>query len=179
MRHLSLSMIAVATLAVADPATIAAQAKAVAEKALASVADSSGALVRLTPPFPSAWPPNGKAVIYAYAARFDPSLHDAERTSPPWARLRVEGGKVTLADADKTLGKSEPQGFRPIAKDHPLIAKRAAGEAALLAATAVPTTSADDVRAYYCAWASLNGVAAAHVRPHHSAFFTWLACPTK
>ncbi len=57
--------------------------------AWAGLADTSGWRMRVSAPFPQAWPPpaGGAAVVcYAYAARLRPGLADGEQVASPWAR---------------------------------------------------------------------------------------------
>lgn len=160
------------------------QAKQVATTALRAIeakqASKMSSTVRLTPPLPAAWPPNGRTFVYAYAARFDPSLHDAERTTPPWGRLVItnDAGRAALAFDERAtqLGAAEPQGFRPVGKDDPIVAQQKPAQASVLNATSEAALDAVAVRAYYCAWFRYNGVVAARVRPRHAEFVRWLAC---
>jgi hypothetical protein len=148
-----------------------------AEQAFAKVEGFRGVSLRTTPPFPAAWPPDGSSVVYAYATRFDPSLRDAERTSQPWGRVRIDAkGQVSLEHAEKALGRAEPQGFRPVSKDDPVLAARAAAQASVLTATSLEALDAAQVRAFYCAWLRYNGVVAKSVRVRHEAFVKWLEC---
>lgn len=160
------------------------QAKRVATTALRAIeakqASKISSTLRLTPPIPAAWPPNGRTFVYTYAARFDPSLHDAERTTPPWGRLVItnDAGRAALAfdELATQLGAAEPQGFRPVGKDDPIIAQQKSAQASVLNATSEAALDAVAVRAYYCAWFRYNGVVAARVRPRHADFVRWLAC---
>jgi hypothetical protein len=61
-------------------------AEAAAKAAFARVEGSASFDLRLSPSFPSTWPPTGVSVVHADAARFDPRLSDAEQTAPSWGR---------------------------------------------------------------------------------------------
>lgn len=151
--------------------------QAAAKAAFAKVEGSAGWDLRLSPPFPATWPPTGATLVHAYAARFDPSLSDAERTAPPWGRVRIApDGAISVEGVATRLGEATPQGFFPVTKEHPLRAAREAAQRSVLSATSEAALDAAAVRAFYCAWLGANGVAGRSIQAQHAGFVAWLKC---
>lgn len=150
--------------------------RALAEQTFAATRAPAGASLRMTPPFPVAWPPSGAVVVYLYATHFAPQLNDAMMTSLPFARVRLAlDGEVVLEHHDTTIGATSPQGFFPITREHPLVALSQTAVAAIRAARDEPTgADADAIRTFYRAWLDANGVVARQIRPRHEAFCAWL-----
>lgn len=131
--------------------------------------------VRLTPALPAEWTPKSNdapVVRYAYAAAFDPSLSDAERTSPPFAKLELgPDGTTRVTKLADSLGKVEVQGFSPISKSE---AELQAGDLIEPARKGQMTF----LRVPWCSWKKHHGVVAQHLAAKHPAFFEALACET-
>lgn len=141
---------------------------------------------RVAPPVPAAWPPQGPTalVFHVYTAVFDPSLRDGERIQSSWALATLEPGAReaslrTLRRPTRDLGI---QGVRPLKADEQAalsVTRRDRAEEAL--ARLASEGRADgpevaEVRGYYCAWLSVNGVIAGELRDAGAGFFAWLAC---
>jgi len=140
---------------------------------------------RISPPFPAAWPPDGKGIVYyyAYAAGFQPAeLADAERLGPVWAQVKVDvtgasGPRLEiLAKEIKVVGTI---GVRPLTKEE--IAVYDTGEAVAAqiheASKKTDTKALDaaSARKYYCAWSRDSGQGE-NIRSYHPQFFNWLGC---
>jgi hypothetical protein len=135
---------------------------------------------RLSPPLPSAWPPDGqrRLLTYAYAFRLKPSIGQGEEIASPWARVITGDGIVELEE----LGHPRPlglQGVRPLSAEELEIARTAPAAAAELdrLVQGVDLPEAPPVLRYYCFWRQVNGVLAAELEQRHPEFFRWLACP--
>ena len=160
-------------------------------KPLPPGADSPGSTAwigwsyRISPPFPAAWPPDGKGIAYyyAYAAGFQPAaLIDAERLGPVWARVKVDATGQSpprvevLAKEIKVVGTI---GVRPLTKEE--IAVYDTGDAVVAQVyeasrkTDAKALDALSVRKYYCAWSKDSGVGE-NIRRYHPEFFKWLGC---
>ncbi|WP_263383114.1 hypothetical protein [Granulicella arctica] len=123
--------------------------------------------VRLTPGLPTAWPPNGALIYYAYAAGRHPALLiDGERITAPWATFNLVGNYLTfrrLGDNPQTIGT---QGVRPLSPDEITLATQQEPVAA--------PTHLDHARPYYRLWSNTNGIIAQHLRPGLPEFFQWI-----
>ncbi len=141
---------------------------------------------RISPPFPSHWPPdaNSQIIYYVYAGGLSPrSLVDGEYVAAPWGRIEVDRkGKdclkfILLTSKIKEIGI---QGVRPLNEEETATYKsRESAEAFLTNLTALPDKkdkSAAELKKYYCMWAKFNGVIFPELRPLHKAFFQWLDC---
>ncbi len=141
---------------------------------------------RVAPPVPAAWPPQGPTalVFHVYTAVFDPSLADGERIQSSWGLATLEPGAReaslrTLRQPTRELGL---QGVRPLkaAEQAALsVASRDRAEAALALLASEGRAAgpeAADVRGYYCAWLSVNGVIAGELRDASPGFLAWLGC---
>ena len=131
--------------------------------------------VRLTPALPAEWTPKSNdapVVRYAYAAAFDPSLSDGERTSPPFARLEIApDGTTRVTKLTDTLGKLEIQGVKPITRS----------EADLQSGDLIEPArkgQLSSLRVPWCTWKKRHAVVARHLAAQHPAFFDALACET-
>lgn len=128
---------------------------------------------RLTPAIPAEWTPksNSAPVIrYAYAAMFDPSLHDGERTTAPFAMIEIApDGSTKVSGTMKTLGKLEVQGVKPITKDE---ADRMKGDLIEPARAG----QMGSLRMPWCLWLRYNGVVGADLKTRHPEFFAALKC---
>ena len=144
------------------------------------------ATARVAPPLPSSWPPQGPTtlVFHVYAAAFDPSLADGERVQSTWALATLppgagEASLRTLRQPTRVLGI---QGVRPLKAGEQAalsLARRDRAEEALLRLARegrADGPEAADVRDYYCAWLSVNGVIAGELKDASPAFFAWLGC---
>ena len=140
---------------------------------------------QISPPFPGAWPPDGKGIVYyyAYATGFQPAaLADAERLGPVWARVQVDAAGQeapqleVLAKEIKVVGTI---GVRPLTKEE--IAVYDTGEAVAAqvyeASRRADTKALDaaSARKYYCAWSKDSGVGK-DIGSYHPGFFQWLGC---
>jgi hypothetical protein len=128
---------------------------------------------RLTPAIPAEWPPKSNAapvIRYAYAAAFDPSISDGERTSAPFASVELApDGAAKVTAISKELGKLEIQGVQPITKD----------EAERLKSDLVEPARAgqmSNLRVSWCLWLKYNGVVGAQLKAKHPSFFDALEC---
>ena len=140
---------------------------------------------RTTPAFPTSWPPTSATtwVRYVYAAGRDlgGGLADGERVARPWARVELRPGAATAAivPLSARLEPLDIQGVRPI--DGATLAILRTEEQVTAAGrrlTALPDPAAAEtaeLRAFYRAWLSLNGVIASAIRPDHGAFLAWVA----
>jgi len=131
----------------------------------------------VTPPFPAAWPmkKDGALVSYAYGSAMDLTLRDAERISPPFAKvIEPAKGKPTVTPLSKELTVVDTQGFHPISKE-----AAALQEQAFAVGPALRGGKLDQVRAAWCAWRNNNGAIVAQVREQHAAFLEALACDKK
>lgn len=140
---------------------------------------------RLSPPFPSEWPPRKESrfIYYAFAEGFDLNIMDGVRIGALWAKLEVPVSGDTppvltsLLDAVKELGV---QGVRPLSAEE--MAKSGGSEpieSALGDLMAHPDQACDTrerISAYYCFWSRNNGVISEAIRPRHEKFFDWLKC---
>jgi photosystem II stability/assembly factor-like uncharacterized protein len=148
------------------------------------------------PPFPSAWPPDGKGTVYYYAysvivtnpmelrqmggqmvtVHFMPEVV----VFAPWARVALDtthhddGEVEILARSVETLG-ADPR----ILHVHSVCDTGERQEERLvdlMRARGSPPTEEADLTAHYCAWIAENRRAAEWVRGRHHAFYEWLAC---
>lgn len=131
--------------------------------------------VRLTPALPAEWTPKSNdapVVRYAYAAGFDPSVSDGERTTPPFAKLEIApDGTTKVTKLLETVGKLEIQGVKPISR----------GEADLQSGDLLEPArkgQLSSLRVPWCTWKKYHGVVAQHLAARHPAFFDALACET-
>ena len=140
---------------------------------------------RISPPFPAAWPPDGKGTLYyyAYAAGLQPAgLADAERLGPVWARVKVEVTGASpprlevLAKEIKAVGTI---GVRPLKQEEIEVYKSSDSVVAQVCEASTKTDAkvldASSVRKYYCAWGRDSGVGG-DIRSYHPEFFRWLGC---
>jgi hypothetical protein len=140
---------------------------------------------RISPPFPAAWPPDGKGIVcyYAYATGFQPVfLADAERLGPVWARVKVDltGQSApqleVLAKEIKAVGTI---GVRPLTKEEADVYDTGEAVAAQVyeASRRTDTKALDaaSTRRYYCAWSRDTGQGD-NIRSYHPKFFKWLGC---
>jgi hypothetical protein len=140
---------------------------------------------RISPPFPAAWPPDGKGIVYYYAdaAGFQPgALADAERLGPVWARVKVDITGASpprldvLAEEIKVVGTI---GVGPLSQeDIELYKSRDSGVAQVCEASTKTDAKALDasaVRRYYCVWTKDSGQSE-KIRSYHPEFFKWLGC---
>ena len=141
---------------------------------------------RISPPFPSRWPPDAslQLIYYVYAGGLSPrSLVDGEYVAAPWGRVEVDRkGKnspkfILFNNKIKEIGI---QGVRPLnIEEKAAYENRESAEAFLANLTALPDKkdkSAAELRRYYCMWAKFNGAIIPELRSLHEAFFQWLDC---
>jgi hypothetical protein len=141
---------------------------------------------RISPPFPSCWPPDAslQLIYYVYAGGLSPSsLVDGEYVAAPWGRVEVDRkGKnspqfILLTSKIKEIGI---QGVRPLREEEKATYEnRESAEAFLANLTALPDKndkSAVELRRYYCMWAKFNGAMIPELRSLHKGFFQWLDC---
>ncbi|MBT9555927.1 MAG: hypothetical protein IV100_07860 [Myxococcales bacterium] len=138
--------------------------------------------LRVTPPLPSVWPPDGSGavVVYGFAAGMNFNLRDGEYVAAPWGRVAIPGsvdGALTVAALGDRFEPLGPHGVRPLAGDELEIARSGgqAAEAVLNRAAGRDTTPDELISRYYCQWLRDSG-AGEPVKQHHSAFVTWLGC---
>jgi hypothetical protein len=123
---------------------------------------------QISPPFPGAWPPDGKGIVYyyAYATGFQPAaLADAERLGPVWARVKVDAAGQeapqleVLAKEIKVVGTI---GVRPLTPEESTVYQAGESvEAQLCEASTrkdAKVLDASSTRKYYCAWSKDSGV---------------------
>jgi hypothetical protein len=160
-------------------------------KPLPPGADSPGSTAwigwsyRISPPFPAAWPPDGKGVLYyyAYATGFQPAaLADAERLGPVWARVKVDTTGQEALQVEvlaKEINVVGTIGVRPLTKEE--IAVYDTGDTVVAQVyeasrrTDAKALDAPSVRKYYCAWSRDSGVGK-DISSYHPEFVKWLGC---
>ncbi len=164
--------------------------RAVRDGVEARVAELAGGILppmasaRVAPPVPARWPPQRPTalVFHVYAALFDPALRDAERVLSSWALATLEPGaaEASLRTLRKPTRELGVQGVRPLRpEEQEALAARDSAEAALARLARegrADGPGAEEVRRFYCAWSSVNGVIAADLRGASPEFFGWLAC---
>ncbi len=141
---------------------------------------------RISPPFPSHWPPDASSqlIYYVYAGGLSPrSLVDGEYVAAPWGRVEVDRKRknhpkfILLTGTIKEIGI---QGVRPLNEEETATYKsRESAEAFLANLTALPDKkdkSAAELRRYYRMWAKFNGAIIPELRSLHKGFFQWLDC---
>ncbi len=141
---------------------------------------------RISPPFPSHWPPDGslQLIYYVYAGGSSPlRLIDGEYVAAPWGRVEVDprgSGGPKFMSLSKKLKEIGIQGVKPLTKEEAaFFEKEAAAEAYLATLTSLPDENEKDVRMvrqYFCAWFQFNGHIVREIRPAHEQFFRWLGC---
>ena len=140
---------------------------------------------RISPPFPVAWPPDGKGLVYyyAYAAARNPSvLVDGEWLGPLWARIKVDATSRSgpqLEILTREIKEVGQLGVRPLTKEEIDIYNSADSVTAELydnlQRADLKGLNAPLIRRYYCAWARDTGMGRA-IRTYHPEFFEWLGC---
>ena len=139
----------------------------------------------ISPAFPSAWPPDGKGLVYyyAYATGLRMGLMDAEVVAAPWGRVKVDAtGKQApqMEILRKQLKEAGRQGVRPLKQEEIDIYKgkdAVEAQVSLLSrATSLKDVDAAALQRYYCQWLKDNGTVADEIRPFQIEFFKWLAC---
>ena len=141
---------------------------------------------RISPPFPSHWPPDGslKLIYYIYAAGLSPrALVDGEYVAAPWGRVEVDPrgtGGPKFRHLSEKLREIGIQGVRPLTQEEAAIfQKKAAAEAYLATLTSLTDKIEKDVRMlrqYFCTWWQFNSHIVKEIRPAHEQFFLWLGC---
>ena len=141
---------------------------------------------RISPPFPSRWPPDGslQLIYYAYAAGLSPRrLVDGEYVAAPWGRVEVDprgSGEPKFRRLSEKLREIGIQGVRPLTPEEMAIfQKEASAEAYLATVTSLTDTNEKDLRMlrdYFCMWCQFNGHIVREIRPAHEKFFRWLGC---
>jgi len=141
---------------------------------------------RISPPFPSHWPPDVSLqfIYYVYAAGVSPRrLIDGEYVAAPWARVEVDPrgmGGPKFRPLSEKLREIGIQGVRPLAQEEAVIfQKEAAAEAYLATLTSLTDQNEKDVhmlRQYFCTWCQFNGHVVREIRLAHEQFFRWLGC---
>ena len=145
---------------------------------------------RVSPAFPSEWPPGPTARLYyyayAYGLELGGSFSDAELVAAPWAKVETRPGGETPLTLVRLFGEIRelgPQGVRPLTEDESAIFRRwGLVDSYLASLRAPPDESAPEtqhLRNFFCAWLDFNSVIAAQIRPRHEPFFTWLTCGAK
>ena len=139
----------------------------------------------ISPPFPAAWPPDGKGMVYyyAYASGFRMGLVDAEVVAAPWGRLTADalaGVSPKLEMLGERLTDAGVQGVRPLEPEEISVYKtKEAVEARILALSqskSIPPADEKLIRLYFCQWRKGNGVIAGQIGKFHPGFFKWLEC---
>lgn len=141
---------------------------------------------RISPPFPSHWPPDGSLplIYYVYAAGLSPRrLVDGEYVAAPWGRVEVDprkAGGPKFRRLSEKLREIGIQGVRPLTPEEVAIfQKEAAAEAYLATLTSLTDKNDKDVgvlRQYFCTWCQFNGHIVREIRLAHEQFFLWLGC---
>ncbi len=137
--------------------------------------------MRVTPPFPEAWPPTASSdwVVYVYATAQEEGLADGVRVAKVWALLRLsEGGKSgtveTLSDA---LEPSGIQGVFPLPPvQRAILNVRDQVIEIMLSLKALPTEAQAAVtQLYYRTWLQANGATLEDLPTNEvqSAFIEW------
>ncbi len=140
---------------------------------------------RISPPFPAAWPPDGKGLVYyyAYAAARNPSvLMDGEWLGPLWARVSLDATSRSVPQLEiltREIKEVGTIGVRPLMKEEINIYNSADAVAAELRKAVQSADlrglNAPLIRQYYCAWGRDTGMGKA-IQTYHPAFFKWLSC---
>jgi len=144
--------------------------------------------VRVTPPFPTNWPPRQlrSVTYYAYAEYQVLLMHGPFLSrSTPWAKVVLNEGvpakKVILATA---LGPAvHGEGSVPISRELALRKIQIIKDGEVLLSNfiswkAIPEdeTEVKAIKEYYCEWILTNHTADL-IKDNHRAFFEWLSCP--
>ena len=130
---------------------------------------------RRTTFFPAAWPPDGRLVVYAYAARTG-DVSDGERIARPFAKATVAlDGTIAIEPIASALVELGIQGFWPVLRTD--IDRQLALGDRLLAALRTARKTGDVERGlvhdYYGRWRGWNGQIATVLDPMHGAFFAY------
>ena len=126
----------------------------------------------VTPPFPT----KHGAVVYAYATRFDPQLHDGIRVARVWAEAQLAtDGAVTV----KPLTKLSELGKQGVYAARGLTSSEDRETAYAWSLAGGKGTTPASVATTYCFWARGNGVILATLPASARGFITKLHCPTK
>ena len=142
---------------------------------------------RVSPPFPSEWPPSPRLAlvhyVYAEGLALDGSLVDAVRVAAPWAKVVVDmrGGSgpkfKRLVSKLRLIGT---QGVRPLDPDEAIVFKyQQSVEDNLGLLDRLPEDDMlgiSQLRRFFCLWLSQHSVLAPEIRAQHEKFFRWLAC---
>ena len=121
---------------------------------------------RTTPPFPAAWPHDGRLDFYAFADGFQPGLMDGVRIAAPWLRVRA-GAPSVISQGLVDIGV---QGVRPVKASELETLKRGPS-----LPDALQRGDLAALKEYYSAWAGFNGVVAGEIRKLCPEFFRALS----
>jgi hypothetical protein len=138
---------------------------------------------RLSPPFPSEWPPReeSRIVYYAFAEGFDLSVMDGVRVGAPWLRLEVPvsgHAPPVLIPMRGSVEELGIQGVRPLSAAE--VAESGGSESigtllgSLMARPGEPGDARVRLSACYGFWTRNNGVIAQAIAPLYRDFFDWL-----
>lgn len=146
--------------------------------------------LKISPPFPSIWPPQGRrgTTYYVYAEYQELRLSGpALSRSAPWAKVMLNEGepanKVLLATAIGPVVHGEgsvPINPQQAARKIQIIRDGEAHLSNFVRWTTIPDDAAEvkAIREYYCQWALTNRTADL-IKDNHQAFFEWLSCPPR
>ncbi len=146
--------------------------------------------MKISPPFPSIWPPSKRREItyYVYSEYQELYMHGpALSRSAPWAKVELKEGepvnKVLLADAIGPVVHGE--GSVPISRERAdrkiqIIKDGEANLSNFRMWTSIPENEAEvkAIKEYYCQW-SLTDHTADLIKENHKDFFAWLSCPPR
>ncbi|WP_193097922.1 hypothetical protein [Burkholderia sp. Z1] len=146
--------------------------------------------LRVTPPFPTSWPPQQfrSVTYYAYAEYQELFRHGPTLSrSAPWAKVTLnEGRPATEVILSTRIGPVvSGEGSVPITQAQAERKKQIVetGESYLsdfVSWQAIPDneTEVKAIRQYYCQWILTNRTADL-IENNHRAFFEWLSCPPR
>jgi len=140
---------------------------------------------RVSPPFPSKWPPESKRsfhyYVYGYGFDLKRGLADAVLMAAPWAKVEVvcqRGIPLKVEVLSKRIREIGIQGVRPLsAEEIKVYDRRKEMEDYFFSLDAMPTETRQETRwlkQYYRTWVGGNGVLVQEIQYRHKSFFEWL-----
>jgi len=146
--------------------------------------------LRITPPFPTDWPPQQPRSVtyYAYAEYQELFMHGPVLSrSAPWAKVLLNEGMPANKEILATALGPEVHGEGSVPINRELARRKSQiiqdGEGYLsnfVSWTDIPDDDAKvkAIREYYCQWVLTNRTADL-IKENHRAFFEWLSCPPR
>ena len=140
---------------------------------------------RVSPPFPSKWPPESKRsfhyYVYAYGLDLQRGLADAVFMAAPWAQVEVacqKGIPPKVEILSKRIREIGIHGVRPLsAKEKEIYDRQKGIESYFFSLDEMPAETRQETRwlkQYYRTWVGNNGVLTPEIQSRHKSFFTWL-----